>query len=62
MKSYCNLPFVRLKIDDDGRYQSCCHQSTYYGNLLEDNITLEEIMKSSILKDVRVSTLNNKLQ
>jgi len=61
MKSYCNLPFIRLKIDDDGRYQSCCHQTTYYGNLLEDGVTLEEAMKSTVLKDVRVSTLNNKL-
>ena len=61
MKSYCNLPWIRLKIDADGSFQSCCHQSVYYGNFLKDNITLEEAMKLSLLKDVRVSTLNNSL-
>jgi hypothetical protein len=61
MKSYCELPFIRLKIDDDGSYQSCCHQTTYYGNFLTDNTTLEQAMKSVLLKDVRVSTLNSKL-
>ena len=61
MKSYCNLPWIRLKIDADGSFQSCCHQSVFYGNFLKDNITLEEAMKLSLLKDVRVSTLNNSL-
>lgn len=61
MKSYCYLPFVRLKIDDDGSYQSCCHQTVHYGNFIEDNITIEEAVQSALLKEVRVSTLNNKL-
>jgi len=61
MKSYCNLPFVRLKIDDDGSYQSCCHQTIHYGNFITDNITLEEAMKSTLLKEIRVATLNSKL-
>lgn len=61
MKSYCSLPWTRLKIDADGAFQSCCHQSIYYGNFLKDNITLEEAMKLSLLKDVRVSTLNTSL-
>lgn len=61
MKSYCDLPFTRLKIDDDGSYQSCCHQSIYYGNFIKDNITLEEAMESTILRDIRVAVLNSKL-
>ena len=61
MKSYCALPFTRLKIDADGSFQSCCHQSTYYGNFIEDNITIEEAMKLPLLKDVRVATLNTSL-
>jgi hypothetical protein len=61
MKAYCDLPFVRLKIDDDGSYQSCCHQTIYYGNFITDNITLEEAMKSTLLREVKVATLNSKL-
>ena len=61
MKSYCSLPFIRLKIDADGNFHSCCHQDDYYGNFITDDITLEEAMKSTILKEVRVATLNKSL-
>ena len=61
MKSYCSLPFTRLKIDADGSFQSCCHQTTLYGNFITDNLTLEEAMNLPQLKEVRVSTLNNTL-
>ena len=61
MRAYCNLPFIRLKIDDDGSYQSCCHQATHYGNFIKDDSNLEQAMESLLLKDVRVSTLNDKL-
>lgn len=58
MKSYCAYPWVRLKIDADGSYQSCCHQNTYYGNLLTENLTIEQAMKNTMLKEVRRATLN----
>jgi wyosine [tRNA(Phe)-imidazoG37] synthetase (radical SAM superfamily) len=61
MKSYCNLPFIRLKIDDDGSYQSCCHQTIHYGNFIKDNTTIEEAVQSALLREVRVATLNNNL-
>lgn len=58
MKAYCALPWTRLKIDADGSYQSCCHQKSHYGNFLEENITIEQAMKNSTLKEVRKATLN----
>jgi len=59
MKSYCAYPWTRLKVDADGSYQSCCHQNTYYGNFLTEGITIEEAMKSTMLREVRKATLNN---
>ena len=58
MKAYCALPWTRLKIDADGSYQSCCHQKSHYGNFLKENITIEQAMKKSTLKEVRKATLN----
>lgn len=61
LKSYCERPFNRLKIDSDGSYQSCCHQKSKYGNIFEKSIQLEDIFKSNTIKEVRKSTLNNYL-
>lgn len=61
MKAYCNLPFTRMKIDADGVYQSCCHQRTYYGNLLTDNITIEEAFSGNQLREVKNSVMTKKL-
>ncbi len=61
MKAYCKLPFFRIKIDSDGRYQSCCHQTTYYGNLLTDGLTLEESYKNSIAREFKNSVMTSKL-
>lgn len=61
MKVYCNLPRERLKIDANGDFQSCCHQTVHYGNIIEDDINIEDIPKIQLLRDVRVETLNNKL-
>jgi hypothetical protein len=61
MKSYCALPFLRMKIESTGEYSSCCHQETYYGNLLTDNTTLEEAYKSKTATEVKNSVLGSKL-
>jgi len=61
MKAYCGLPFKRLKIDADGSYQSCCHQTTYYGNFIKDNITIEEAFKGELLREVKNSVLGHSL-
>lgn len=61
MKAYCNLPFNRIKIDADGKFQSCCHQTTYYGNILTDDITMEELFKLPELVDVKSAVLSNSL-
>lgn len=61
MDAYCFLPWSKLKIDANGEFQSCCHQTEYYGNLITDNLSIEEALKLPILKEVRVETLNNTL-
>ena len=61
MKSYCILPFRRLKIDADGTYQSCCHQTNHYGNLIKDGISLEQAFKNKEIVDVKNSVLGSKL-
>lgn len=61
MKSYCILPFRRIKIDADGSYQSCCHQTNYYGNLIKDGTSLEQAFKSKELVDVKSSVLSPNL-
>lgn len=61
MKSYCIFPFNRMKIEAGGEYSSCCHQGSFYGNLITDNITLEEAFKVQSLVDVKSSALTNKL-
>jgi wyosine [tRNA(Phe)-imidazoG37] synthetase (radical SAM superfamily) len=61
MKVYCSLPFKRIKIEPDGSYSSCCHQGGYYGNLLEDNISLEQAFKSQNVVEVKNSVLGSKL-
>lgn len=58
LKSYCTLPFERLKIDADGSYQSCCYQSIKYGNIFTENKSIEEIFSSTVLREVKKSTLN----
>ena len=59
MKAFCNLPFTRLKINEDGSYHSCCFQSSYYGNILEDGI--EKAFKHPKLREVKNATLQGKL-
>lgn len=61
MKAYCRFPWTKIKIDANGAFQSCCHQTTYYGNLLEDNLSIEEAMKLPQVRDVKVATLNTSL-
>lgn len=61
MKVYCSLPFHRMKINSDGEYQSCCHQTSYYGNLINENIDVKEGFNKDLLKDVQESIINNKL-
>ncbi len=59
MKAFCNLPFSRLKINEDGSYHSCCFQSSVYGNILEDGI--EKAFKNPKLREVKNSTLKGVL-
>lgn len=61
MKAYCSYPWTRLKIDDDGSFQSCCHQKYKYGNFFKDELTIEQAMKGIVLREVRVATLNKDL-
>jgi hypothetical protein len=61
MRAYCTLPFDRIKIDSDGSYQSCCHQTTHYGNILTDGITLEEAYKGKLLTSVKNSVMSSKM-
>jgi len=61
MKVYCELPFHRIKIDTDGKYQSCCHQAHYYGNFLTDNISVEEAFNRDDVREVKLAVLSNKL-
>lgn len=61
MNTYCNLPFDRMKINSDGEFQSCCHQTIIYGNLIEEDITLEDAFNKPILKEIQESVLRNEL-
>lgn len=62
MKSYCNLPFERFRIDFNGEYQSCCHQTDYYGNIFDEGKSLKDIWsRQSKLREVKVATLNQSL-
>ena len=60
-KTLCALPFHRMKIDSNGRWQSCCHQTEYYGNIFESNNTIEEDFKNIYLKEVKNSVLKGEL-
>ena len=61
MKTYCDLPFIRIKIDSDGSYQSCCHQTDYYGNILDETFDITTFFKSPKIVEVKNSVLSNKL-
>lgn len=61
MKSYCKLPFDRFRIEFDGQYHSCCHQTDYYGNIFDEGKSMEELYKGQKLRAVRVATLNKEL-
>lgn len=61
MKAYCDLPFIRFRVDFDGSYHSCCHQNAYYGNIFKENKTIDELFKGHLLKEVKVACLNNEL-
>ena len=60
-KVYCNLPFVRMKVNSDGEWNSCCHQTMTYGNVITDNQSIELTFSNSIALSVRHHILNNKL-
>lgn len=60
-RGYCSLPFKRMKINSDGEWHSCCHQSITYGNLVKDNLTVEEAFNNNVLKDVQQHVLEGKL-
>lgn len=61
MKTNCGLPFHRIKIDYDGKYQSCCHQSEYYGNLLHDGWDIKNYLKESKVVEVQNYAINDGL-
>lgn len=61
MKVYCNLPFNRMKINSDGEYHSCCHQTAHYGNLINEGISIKEAFGKELIKDVQSAVLSNKL-
>ena len=62
MKAYCGLPFERFRIDFDGQYQSCCHQTSYYGNIFDEGKSLKDLYsRQHKLKEVKVATLNQSL-
>jgi len=61
MKTNCGLPFHRLKIDSDGRYQNCCHQSSYYGNVLDNSWNIESMFKNRLNIEVQNKCINNEL-
>jgi len=61
MKTNCLLPFQRIKIDSDGGYQSCCHQSAWYGNVLDESFDVLNLYKHTIAKAVQDKSINNKL-
>lgn len=61
MKTYCPLPFNRMKINPDGGYQSCCHQTKIYGNLIQEDLTLEEAFNKPLLREVQEYALRSEL-
>ena len=62
MKAYCGLPFERFRIDFDGQYQSCCHQTSYYGNIFDEDKSLKDLYsRQHELREVKVATLNQSL-
>jgi len=48
IKTNCKLPWQRLKIDSDGFYNCCCHQSVKYGNVLDDDWKIENALNSGL--------------
>lgn len=60
-KVYCTLPFNRIKINTDGNYHSCCHQKHTFGNIITEDLTLEESFNRPILNEIRESVLKNEL-
>jgi len=61
LKVYCNRPFTRIKIDEDGQYHSCCHQTVKYGNVFEEDLSIKDALRKQIALDVKSAVLNNKL-
>jgi len=61
MKTYCNLPFERLKFTSSGDYQSCCHQTAMYGNIIKENVTIEDAFNNPLLLEVQRAAMNGKL-
>jgi MoaA/NifB/PqqE/SkfB family radical SAM enzyme len=60
-KVYCTIPFSRIKINADGEYHSCCHQNITFGNIIKEDLTLEESFNKPILNDIRESVIRNEL-
>jgi hypothetical protein len=61
MKAYCDLPFIRFRVDFEGGYHSCCHQDEYYGNIFKEGKTIEELFKGPSLREVKVACVNDEL-
>jgi MoaA/NifB/PqqE/SkfB family radical SAM enzyme len=60
VKTYCALPFVRIKVTCEGDVTFCCFQERKcLGNILKDSF--ENIWNSELAQAVRRDTLNNKL-
>lgn len=60
VKSYCHLPFTRVRVADDGGINFCCYQgSRYIGNLC--NQSFEEIWNSDLSKQIKESVKGNSL-
>lgn len=61
VKTLCALPFDRIKIDSDGKFQSCCYQTGYYGNILNPGSNIVDDFKNLKLRKVKNDVLNGKL-
>jgi MoaA/NifB/PqqE/SkfB family radical SAM enzyme len=60
VKTFCALPFTRIKVTCEGDVTFCCFQERKcLGNLLKD--TFEDIWNSDLANEIRRDTLNNKL-
>tara|TARA_Y100000034_G_scaffold134354_1_gene202539 strand:- start:89 stop:1186 length:1098 start_codon:yes stop_codon:yes gene_type:complete len=59
VKTFCDRPFVHMKINHLGRACQCCYQSMSTGDIL--NAPIEEVWGSQLAKDIQKTTLKNEL-